>query len=128
MIEYDYVKTRRADVRPIQDSRVPAVRFFMRWAAFKVGGATLYGIGSGHRMVQGATFEIRPPQPDSWSARACHHDHTGLIVFVTALISVTKALNERARQAVAEFGAVEGDQRYSLCDIQCELCVHGNLV
>ena len=32
MTEYDYVKTRRADVRPIQGSRVPAVRFFLRWA------------------------------------------------------------------------------------------------
>jgi deazaflavin-dependent oxidoreductase (nitroreductase family) len=32
MIEYDYVKTRRADVSPIKDSQVPAVRFVMRWA------------------------------------------------------------------------------------------------
>jgi deazaflavin-dependent oxidoreductase (nitroreductase family) len=32
MVEYDYVRTRRADVQPIKDSHVPAVRFFMRWA------------------------------------------------------------------------------------------------
>ena len=32
MVEYDYVKTRRADVQPIKDSQVPIVRFFMRWA------------------------------------------------------------------------------------------------
>jgi deazaflavin-dependent oxidoreductase (nitroreductase family) len=32
VIEYDYVKTRRADVRPIKDTQVPFVRFIMRWA------------------------------------------------------------------------------------------------
>tara|TARA_R110002049_G_scaffold188251_15_gene356660 strand:- start:330 stop:827 length:498 start_codon:yes stop_codon:yes gene_type:complete len=32
MVEYDYVKTRREDVRPIKESQVPLVRFFMRWA------------------------------------------------------------------------------------------------
>ena len=32
MVEYDYVKTRRADVRPIKDTQVPAIRFVMRWA------------------------------------------------------------------------------------------------
>ena len=32
MVEYDYVRTRRADVRPIKDEQVPFVRFFMRWA------------------------------------------------------------------------------------------------
>lgn len=32
MIEYDYVSTRREDVRPISDKQVPLIRFFMRWA------------------------------------------------------------------------------------------------
>ena len=32
MVEYDYVRTRRADVQPIKDNQVPVVRFFMRWA------------------------------------------------------------------------------------------------
>ena len=32
MIEYDYVKTHRADVRPIKDAQVPIVRFIMRLA------------------------------------------------------------------------------------------------
>jgi deazaflavin-dependent oxidoreductase (nitroreductase family) len=32
MIEYDYVTTRRADVRPIPQSQVPIIRFIMRWA------------------------------------------------------------------------------------------------
>ncbi|MEZ5572063.1 MAG: nitroreductase family deazaflavin-dependent oxidoreductase [Halioglobus sp.] len=32
MIEYEYVKTRRADVAPIKDAQVPLVRFLMRWA------------------------------------------------------------------------------------------------
>jgi F420H(2)-dependent quinone reductase len=32
MVKYDYVKTRREDVRIINDKQVPAVRFFMRWA------------------------------------------------------------------------------------------------
>lgn len=32
MIEYDYVRTRRADVRPIKDTQEPAIRFMMRWA------------------------------------------------------------------------------------------------
>lgn len=32
MVEYEYVKTRRADVRPIKEGQVPIVRFFMRWA------------------------------------------------------------------------------------------------
>jgi deazaflavin-dependent oxidoreductase (nitroreductase family) len=32
MVEYDYVRTRRADVQPIKDTQVPVVRFFMRWA------------------------------------------------------------------------------------------------
>jgi F420H(2)-dependent quinone reductase len=32
MVEYEYVKTRREDVRPIKQSQVPLVRFFMRWA------------------------------------------------------------------------------------------------
>jgi len=32
MVEFDYVKTRREDVRPIKSSQVPAVRFVMRWA------------------------------------------------------------------------------------------------
>jgi deazaflavin-dependent oxidoreductase (nitroreductase family) len=31
MIEYDYVKTRRADTQPIEGKQVPIVRFFMRW-------------------------------------------------------------------------------------------------
>ena len=31
MVEYDYAKPRRADVKPIKDSQVPAVRFIMRW-------------------------------------------------------------------------------------------------
>jgi len=31
MVEYDYVKTKRADVRPIEEKQVPTVRFFMRW-------------------------------------------------------------------------------------------------
>lgn len=31
MVEYDYVRTRRADVRPIKDSQVPILRFIMRW-------------------------------------------------------------------------------------------------
>jgi len=32
MVKYDYVKTRREDVKPIKRSQVPAVRFIMRWA------------------------------------------------------------------------------------------------
>lgn len=32
MVEYDYVTTRRADVRPIPRSQIPIVRFVMRWA------------------------------------------------------------------------------------------------
>ncbi len=32
MVEYEYVRTRRSDVRPINASQVPIVRFFMRWA------------------------------------------------------------------------------------------------
>ncbi|MEH6590779.1 MAG: nitroreductase family deazaflavin-dependent oxidoreductase [Halioglobus sp.] len=32
MVKYDYVKTRREDVRVIEDKQVPVVRFFMRWA------------------------------------------------------------------------------------------------
>jgi F420H(2)-dependent quinone reductase len=32
MVEYDYVKTHRADVRPIKANQVPVVRFAMRWA------------------------------------------------------------------------------------------------
>jgi hypothetical protein len=32
MIEYDYVTTRRADVRPIPQAVVPIVRFLMHWA------------------------------------------------------------------------------------------------
>ena len=37
MIKYDYVKTRREDVRPIEKKHVGLVRFFMRWAtAFNV--------------------------------------------------------------------------------------------
>jgi deazaflavin-dependent oxidoreductase (nitroreductase family) len=32
MVEYDYVKTRRDEVRPIKRSQVPVVRFLMRWA------------------------------------------------------------------------------------------------
>ncbi|MFT4825632.1 MAG: deazaflavin-dependent oxidoreductase (nitroreductase family) [Halioglobus sp.] len=32
MVKYDYVKTLREDVRPIEAKQVPAVRFFMRWA------------------------------------------------------------------------------------------------
>ena len=31
MVEYDYVKTRREDVRPIEENQVPFVRFLMRW-------------------------------------------------------------------------------------------------
>ena len=31
MVEYDYVKTRREDVRPIEAKQVPLVKFFMRW-------------------------------------------------------------------------------------------------
>lgn len=32
MKQYDYVSTRREDVRPIPDKQVPLVRFFLRWA------------------------------------------------------------------------------------------------
>lgn len=32
MIEYEYVKTKRANMRPINDGQVPWVRFVMRWA------------------------------------------------------------------------------------------------
>lgn len=32
MVEYDYVTTRRADVRPIPRSHVSIIRFVMRWA------------------------------------------------------------------------------------------------
>ena len=32
MVSYDYVKTRREDVRPIAKEHVGLVRFFMRWA------------------------------------------------------------------------------------------------
>lgn len=32
MTKYDYVNTRREDVREIKESQVPTVRFFMRWA------------------------------------------------------------------------------------------------
>ena len=31
MVEYDYVTKKRADVRTIKDSQVPAIRFVMRW-------------------------------------------------------------------------------------------------
>ncbi len=31
MVKYDYVTTRREDVRPIPAAQVPLVRFFMRW-------------------------------------------------------------------------------------------------
>jgi len=38
MVDYDYVKTRREDVRPIARKQVGAIRFFMRWATrFNVG-------------------------------------------------------------------------------------------
>ena len=32
MVSYDYVKTKREDVRPIEKKHVGIVRFFMRWA------------------------------------------------------------------------------------------------
>lgn len=32
MVEYDYVTTRRADVRPIPPSQIALIRFVMRWA------------------------------------------------------------------------------------------------
>jgi F420H(2)-dependent quinone reductase len=32
MTQFDYVKTRREDVRPIPEGQVPAVRFALRWA------------------------------------------------------------------------------------------------
>ena len=32
MVEFDYVNTRRADVKPIKASQVPIARFIMRWA------------------------------------------------------------------------------------------------
>jgi len=32
MIEYDYVRTRREDVKPIKHTQVPVIRFIMRWA------------------------------------------------------------------------------------------------
>jgi F420H(2)-dependent quinone reductase len=31
MVEYDYVRIRRADVQPIKDKQVPLIRFAMRW-------------------------------------------------------------------------------------------------
>ncbi len=33
MIEYDYVKTRREDVRPIKENQVPAIRRVLRWVS-----------------------------------------------------------------------------------------------
>ncbi|GAB3281527.1 nitroreductase family deazaflavin-dependent oxidoreductase [Parahaliea aestuarii] len=32
MKQFDYVKTRREDVRPIPEKQVPLVRFFLKWA------------------------------------------------------------------------------------------------
>jgi deazaflavin-dependent oxidoreductase (nitroreductase family) len=32
MVEYDYVSIRREDVRPIKNTQVPTIKFFMRWA------------------------------------------------------------------------------------------------
>jgi len=31
MVKYDYVKTRREDVRAFEEKQVPTIRFFMRW-------------------------------------------------------------------------------------------------
>lgn len=31
MVKYDYVKTRREDVRAFEEKQIPTVRFFMRW-------------------------------------------------------------------------------------------------
>ena len=33
MIEYDYVKTRRADVKPFKESQIPASRRVLRWVS-----------------------------------------------------------------------------------------------
>ena len=33
MIEYDYVKTRRADVKPFKESQIPAIRRVLRWVS-----------------------------------------------------------------------------------------------
>ncbi len=33
MVEYDYVKTRREDVRPFKESQIPAIRRVLRWVS-----------------------------------------------------------------------------------------------
>jgi hypothetical protein len=53
MIEYAYVKMRRADVRPIKASRVPPVRFFMRWATRL--NVFVCGVSSGRLISLSAT-------------------------------------------------------------------------
>ena len=110
MVEYDYVKTRREDVRPFKESQIPAIRRVLRWVSKlqvavyrKSGGRLMNKFIGGYPICVVTTTGAKSREPRA--IPLIHLPHGDNKLLVAHAISAIESAKIRSNGQLAQFRA-----------------------